>query len=750
MTPPLSASASPAPLAADDLTLLRCFQRTRDEAAFAELLRRHWPMVLGVCRRRLSPDALADAEDVAQTVFLLLARKAFWFRREVVLAGWLHRAALHTCRTMQRARLRQLHRDTEAARRVGLENSPASPADSALSALPSELARQLDDALDALPARLRAAVVLCHLQGRSRREAGVLLGCGENTVSKRLERALPRLRVILEKRGVALTAPALLAALGHTATEAEATTAPGALLIAAAKSQLGPLGGLAAGLAALSAWWPAPAALVLVAAGVVQLRERGAAGSGNPAVAVGQVQTVSAAVASPTSSPVPPSSSATGESPAVASAPATWDTLRVRKLRAFRPRDFGDFIEGLILAKATPAQVVAAFQDRLDLTVTEAEARALMRSSKTFVLGALELLGRRHPQDTLAWIAGMEEGEAIYLTYLAKDILARETQLDAASLAAALPPGPGAETILSLARLGADAPAEATRRLADVTDPEVRKQRLFALAETWPAGREADAFGWAAKNLKGAEMGSFLAGVSYELSHRDPDTTLLLLDGLRGSEALAPVLQRAMRGLIEHNRKIAEVLPLIETLGGEARSATLAQLGNRWVRVDEEGMIEWLAARESPADTEAVLPTTLLQLSSENRALVLDRLLASEDPGTEAALIRGATPALIGVSRDAADLIEKLARRPALATLSATSSGNAALLWRATETTARNWVSRDGGAPKDAAAWVDRLRFATPADKAQIARIVYDQWKASDEPAATAWARANGAVPAVQ
>jgi RNA polymerase sigma factor (sigma-70 family) len=729
---------SSAPISAEDLTLLRCFQRTRDEAAFAELLRRHWPLVVGVCRRRLAPHHAADAEDAAQAVFLLLARKAFWLRREVVLTGWLHRTALNTCRTLQRSRLRQLQRDTEAARQTAHATSPA-PAVPA--STDSDVSAQLDEALDTLPARLRSAVVLCHLQGRSRREAGVLLGCGENTVSQRLTRALPRLRSVLEKRGVALTAPALLAVLGHTAAEADAATPPTALLLAAAKSQLGPLTVLTASLAALSAWWPAPAMLVVLGAaglGVVHLRELAAAAdhtlpSGLITASAPPTQAVPAPPPPPTPAPKP-------TQPPAAFAPSA----RLQKLRALLPGDFERFISGLILAKATPAQVVAAFQEKLDLTVTESEARTLMANSKTFILGTLDVLGQRHPQDTLAWIAGMAERDAHYLNFVTQAILAREPALDLAALTALLPPGPGTESVLGIRRLQADPTAEATRRLADVTDPEILRNRLSTLAANWPQGREADAFSWASKNLQGSELGVFLAGVSYELSHRDPDTALVLLKGLRGSEALAPVLQRAMRGLVQQNRKIPEVLPLVESLTGEARSATVNQLADRWVRVDQEGLIEWLAACDNPADVQAALPMTIAQLTPENRALVLEKLLASSDPGTEVALIRSATPALVGASRDGSTLIERLAQRPGLDALSSDSAGNAALLFGAIVTTASNWVSVDGGDPSAAAAWVDRLPFATPADKTAIARLVYDQWKASDAPAATAWARTAG------
>jgi len=185
------------PVDVTDRNLLDHFLATRDEAAFTELVRRYAPLVWGVCRRRFTDH---DAEDAFLATFLVLLRRATRLGSDVPLGPWLHQVAVMTARNMARGNRRR------AAVSGPLEHDVAAPE----AGLPVERF-DLDAALLALPERDRAAIVLCHLQGLSRREAAAQLGCPEGTLSARLSRALDRLRVRLGD------VPAVLAAAGAIA-----------------------------------------------------------------------------------------------------------------------------------------------------------------------------------------------------------------------------------------------------------------------------------------------------------------------------------------------------------------------------------------------------------------------------------------------------------------------------------------------------------------------------------------------------
>ena len=169
---------------ATDKKLLDRFIATRDESAFAELVQRYASLVWGVCRRRCSDH---DAEDAFQATFLVLLRRANQLRADDPLGSWLHRVATMTVRNIARGNRRRLHLSGV------LEHDVA--AAEALSPL-DRIA--LDEALLTLPDCDRAAVVMCHLRGLSRRDAAARLGCPEGTLSARLSRALKRLRARLE------------------------------------------------------------------------------------------------------------------------------------------------------------------------------------------------------------------------------------------------------------------------------------------------------------------------------------------------------------------------------------------------------------------------------------------------------------------------------------------------------------------------------------------------------------------------
>jgi RNA polymerase sigma factor (sigma-70 family) len=166
-----------------DQELLRRFVARRDEGAFAALLGRHGPLVLGVCRQVLGGEQ--DAEDAFQAAFLVLARKADSVRRRGALPAWLYRVAVNIARTAR----------SGAARRRALERQAARLSSAASTGASQPLDWQpLHEEVGRLPAKYRSPVVLCYLAGRTHEEAARELGWPVGTVKGRLARARTLLR----------------------------------------------------------------------------------------------------------------------------------------------------------------------------------------------------------------------------------------------------------------------------------------------------------------------------------------------------------------------------------------------------------------------------------------------------------------------------------------------------------------------------------------------------------------------------
>jgi RNA polymerase sigma factor (sigma-70 family) len=217
-----------------DGELLERFVGRRDGAAFEELVRRHGPMVLRVCRRVLP--RLADAEDAFQATFIVLARKAGSIVKRASLASWLHGVA-HRVALQARER-EQRHQDTRAPELTetvadGCQREPATEV------AWRDLRPVLDEEVGRLPEKYRAPLVLCYLEGRTTDETAAQLGWPRGTVASYLSRARDLLRERLARRGLTLSGATLAALLSQEAVSAAVPAPLAASALPAAMPSVG-------------------------------------------------------------------------------------------------------------------------------------------------------------------------------------------------------------------------------------------------------------------------------------------------------------------------------------------------------------------------------------------------------------------------------------------------------------------------------------------------------------------------------
>lgn len=214
--------------------LLADYAETGSESAFREVVERYLSLVYSTALRLMEGDAAA-AEDVTQTVFLHLARRAHQLGREPLLGGWLHR---DTCFVAAKA-LRREHRRQAREREAVLMNAVEDHAPAHLAAL----APVLDEAINQLGAADRTAVLLRFFEQRDFQAVGAALGSTEDAARMRVNRALEKLQGLLRRRGVTLSVTALGTLLAAEAVSAApaglAAGVTGAVLASSAGGGIG-------------------------------------------------------------------------------------------------------------------------------------------------------------------------------------------------------------------------------------------------------------------------------------------------------------------------------------------------------------------------------------------------------------------------------------------------------------------------------------------------------------------------------
>src|SRR5437867_2359520 len=193
----------------DDWQLIESYARDKSESAFHALVERYAGLVHSSALRQVQDAQLA--QDVAQAVFILLARKAGTLRRGTVLPGWLFQTTRFVAMRTARSELRRQRREQEAFDMQQLSSTDETW---------RQMAPVIDEALAQLSRSDRDAILLRYVDGRSLREVSVSLGVTEEAAKKRVMRAVEKLRQTLAKNRVAISTAAVGAALTSHATAA--------------------------------------------------------------------------------------------------------------------------------------------------------------------------------------------------------------------------------------------------------------------------------------------------------------------------------------------------------------------------------------------------------------------------------------------------------------------------------------------------------------------------------------------------
>jgi RNA polymerase sigma factor (sigma-70 family) len=207
-----------------DLELLDSYAHGTGDDAFAEIVRRHLNLVYGAALRQVRSPQLA--EEVAQCVFLELARQASHLSPDTILAAWLYKVTHRISLNFLRGEIRRQVREQTALEMNAMDATTNW----------KEIEPLLDEGMHSLDESDRAAVLLRYFENKSLREVGQFFGTSEDAAQKRVSRGVERLREFFMKRGITIGASSLMVVLSANAAQAAPVGLSGAITAALGKT----------------------------------------------------------------------------------------------------------------------------------------------------------------------------------------------------------------------------------------------------------------------------------------------------------------------------------------------------------------------------------------------------------------------------------------------------------------------------------------------------------------------------------
>jgi RNA polymerase sigma factor (sigma-70 family) len=204
----------------DDMGLVRQYADHQSESAFAALVSRHANLVYSAALRQVGEPHWA--EEITQSVFILLARKAESLHQRTILSGWLYRTACFVSKSARKQVYRRQQREQEAYMDSTLQET-------APDAAWQQMAPLLEDAMLRLGQADRDALMLRFFEGRTLAEVGAALGASEDAAKKRVNRALEKLRRYFQTHGVSSTTAIIAGTISANSVQAAPTALAGSV-----------------------------------------------------------------------------------------------------------------------------------------------------------------------------------------------------------------------------------------------------------------------------------------------------------------------------------------------------------------------------------------------------------------------------------------------------------------------------------------------------------------------------------------